>query len=151
MSEKLKTDINLVAIVGNLVQDAELRTVGNGFDICNMCVANNYTQRKNDQYEQNVNFFDCRLLGKQASALAQYLKKGTKVAITGKLRQERWEKDGKKNSKVYVLIDEIQFVGGRPQQGNGQNPTSNESGQQYSRPSAPQNNMPDSFPEDMVF
>lgn len=150
MAEKLRTDMNLIAIVGNLVQDAELKTVGNGFDICNMGVANNYIQRKNDSYEQNVNFFDCRILGKQATALSQYLKKGTKVAITGKLRQERWEKDGKKNSKVYVLVDEIQFVGGRPQQESGQGNYGSQN-QQAPSPQNQQGNMPDSFPEDMFF
>lgn len=150
MAEKLRTDMNLIAIVGNLVQDAELKTVGNGFDICNMGVANNYIQRKNDSYEQNVNFFDCRILGKQATALSQYLKKGTKVAITGKLRQERWEKDGKKNSKVYVLVDEIQFVGGRPQQESGQGNYGSQN-QQASAPQNSQGNRPNSFPEDMFF
>jgi single-strand DNA-binding protein len=150
MAEKLRTDMNLIAIVGNLVQDAELKTVGNGFDICNMGVANNYIQRKNDNYEQNVNFFDCRILGKQATALSQYLKKGTKVAITGKLRQERWVKDEKKNSKVYVLVDEIQFVGGRPKQEEGQGNYDSQI-QQTSSPQNQQGNMPDSFPEDMFF
>ena len=121
MADNVRTDLNTVSIIGTLVKDAELKVVGNGFNICTMGVANNYSQKKNDVYEQEVNFFDCRLLGKVAQALSPYLTKGTKVAVSGKLRQERWEKDGKKNSKVYILVEDIQLVGGKPN-GNGNQP-----------------------------
>lgn len=149
MADKVRTDLNTVSIIGTLVKDAELKVVGNGFNICTMGVANNYSQKKNDVYEQEVNFFDCRLLGKVAQALSPYLTKGTKVAVCGKLRQERWEKDGKKNSKVYILVEDIQLVGGKP---NGGSAPAN--GQNSQPPQAPANAAPsdfDGFQEDIPF
>lgn len=145
MADRVRTDLNSVSLIGTVVKDAELKTVGNGFNILTMGVANNYSQKKNDTYEQEVNFFDCRLLGKVAQALAPYMKKGSKVAISGKLRQERWEKDGKKNSKVYILVEDIQFVGGKA---NGN--TSQQSAPAQNTSQVSENNDM-GFPEDLPF
>lgn len=145
MADRVRTDLNSVSLIGTLVKDAELKTVGNGFNILAMGIANNYSQKKNDTYEQEVSFFDCRLLGKVAQALAPYMKKGSKVAVSGKLRQERWEKDGKKNSKVYILIDDIQFVGGKAS-GN----TAQQSSPAQNTSQAPENNDM-GFPENLPF
>lgn len=145
MADRVRTDLNSVSLIGTLVKDAELKTVGNGFNILTMGVANNYSQKKNETYEQEVSFFDCRLLGKVAQALAPYMKKGSKVAINGKLRQERWEKDGKKNSKVYILVEDIQFVGGKAS-GN----TSQQSAPAQNIAQVSENNDM-GFPEDLPF
>lgn len=145
MADRVRTDLNSVSLIGTLVKDAELKTVGNGFNILTMGVANNYSQKKNETYEQEVSFFDCRLLGKVAQALAPYMKKGSKVAINGKLRQERWEKDGKKNSKVYILVEDIQFVGGKASGNAPQQSTPAQSTAQVSE----NNDM--GFPEDLPF
>lgn len=110
------TDINSVTLVGNITKDAELRTVGEGFSIVEMSVANNYPVKKGDKYESEASFFDLKMLGKRAAALHPHLKKGSKIAVSGKLRQERWEKDGQKKSRVIVLVDELEFVGGQKQQ-----------------------------------
>lgn len=148
MADKVRTDLNSVSLVGTLIKDAELKTVGNGFNILTMGIANNYSQKKNDVYEQEVNFFDCRLFGKVAQALAPYMTKGTKVALCGKLRQERWEKDGKKNSKVYVFVEDIQFIGGKTGGNNNSNPAPQSSPVQ----SAPQvTGNDEGFPEDLPF
>jgi len=58
------------------------------------------------------NFFDCTAFGKTAEIIGQYFTKGKPICIQGSLRQERWEKDGKKHSKVKVVIDSFSFVPG---------------------------------------
>lgn len=104
--------INRVNISGNLTRDAELRQTQGGMAILNIGVAVN-DRRKNAQtgeWEDVPNFVDCVMFGSRAEKLAQYLAKGTKVAIDGKLRYSSWEKDGAKRSKLEVIVDEIEFM-----------------------------------------
>lgn len=111
--------INRVSISGNLTRDPELRqTAGNGTQVLNLGVAVNDRRRNNQtgQWEDYPNFIDCVLFGNRAGNLAQYLHKGSKVAIAGKLRYSSWEKDGQRRSKVEVVIDDIEFMDGRQNQ-----------------------------------
>ena len=104
--------INRVSISGNLTRDPELRQTQGGMAILNIGVAVN-DRRKNQQtgeWEDVPNFVDCVMFGSRAEKLAQYLAKGTKVAIDGKLRYSSWEKDGARRSKLEVIVDEIEFM-----------------------------------------
>ena len=110
--------INRVNISGNLTRDPELRQTQGGMAILNIGVAVN-DRRKNQQtgeWEDVPNFVDCVVFGTRAEKLAQFLAKGSKVAIEGKLRWSQWEKDGAKRSKLEVIVDEIEFMS-RGQQG----------------------------------
>lgn len=112
--------INRVNISGNLTRDAELRQTQGGMAILNIGVAVN-DRRKNQQtgeWEDVPNFVDCVVFGSRAEKLAQFLAKGSKVAIEGKLRWSQWEKDGAKRSKLEVIVDEIEFMsrGGQQRQ-----------------------------------
>jgi single-strand DNA-binding protein len=80
--------------------------------ILNIGVAVN-DRRKNQQtgeWEDVPNFVGCVVFGSRAEKLAQFLAKGTKVAIEGKLRWSQWEKDGARRSKLEVIVDEIEFM-----------------------------------------
>ena len=104
--------INRCYISGNLTRDPELRQTQGGMAILSMSVAVN-DRRKNQQtgeWEDVPNFVDCVMFGSRAEKLAQFLAKGTKVAIEGKLRWSQWEKDGAKRSKLEVIVDEIEFM-----------------------------------------
>jgi single-strand DNA-binding protein len=117
--------INRVNISGNLTRDPELRQTQGGMAILSMGVAVN-DRRKNQQtgeWEDVPNFVDCVVFGTRAEKLAQYLSKGTKVAIEGKLRWSQWEKDGARRSKLEVIVDEIEFMS-RGQQQRQQQPAS---------------------------
>lgn len=73
-------------------------------------------RRKNGQtgeWEDYPNFVDCTLFGKRAESLEQYLSKGAKVAIEGRLRYSSWEKDGQKRSKLGVIVEEIELMSRR--------------------------------------
>lgn len=110
--------INRVNISGNLTRDAELRQTQGGMAILSVGVAVN-DRRKNAQtgeWEDVPNFVDCVMFGSRAEKLAQYLAKGTKVAIEGKLRWSQWEKDGAKRSKLEVIVDELEFMSRGQQQ-----------------------------------
>ena len=99
--------INRVIISGNLTRDPELRQTQSGMPVMSMGVAVN-DRRKNPQtgeWEDYPNFIDCTMFGQRAQSLANYLSKGTKVSIEGKLRWSQWERDGQKRSKIEVIVD----------------------------------------------
>ena len=114
--------INKVMITGNLTRDAELRTTPSGTAILNLGVAVN-DRRRNQQtgdWEEYANFIDCTMFGRRAEALHQYLTKGTKVAIEGRLHYSQWQdrNTGANRSKGDVTIDEIEFMSSRNGGGN---------------------------------
>lgn len=117
--------INSVIISGNLTRDAELRATSGGGGVLQFGVAVNDRRRnpQSGEWEDYPNFIDCVLFGKRAEALAQYLAKGAKVCVSGRLRWSQWERDGQKRSKVEVIADELEFMsakGERPKpQGGG--------------------------------
>lgn len=105
--------INKVFITGNLTRDPELRETASGFQVLNFGVAVN-DRRKNQQtqqWEDYANFVDCTMFGNRAASVSNFLGKGSKVAIEGKLRWSQWEtKDGSKRSKLEVVVDELEFM-----------------------------------------
>lgn len=113
--------INRVIISGNLTRDPELRSTQSGMDVMSFGVAVNDRRRnpQTNEWEDYPNFVDCTMFGNRARSLHQYLSKGTKVAIEGKLRWSQWERDGQKRSKIEVIVDELEFMSGR-NDGSGQ-------------------------------
>lgn len=111
--------INRVCLSGNMTRDAELRQTQSGAPVITFGVAVN-DRRKNNQtgeWEDYANFVDCTMFGQRAQAIAPYLTKGTKVSLDGKLRYSSWERDGQKRSKLEVIVDEIEFMSSRHDNG----------------------------------
>ncbi len=106
-------DINHVTLVGRLTRDAELRYTNSGMAVSNLSVAVNHRRRRDDQWVEEVHFFDCAVWGRTAEALSQYLVKGKQVGIEGQLRQERWEQDGARRSRVSISVNNLQLLGSR--------------------------------------
>lgn len=107
--------INRATISGNLTRDAELRSTASGMPVLSFSVAVN-DRRKNSQtgeWEDVPNFIDCTMFGTRAQSLSQYLTKGTKVAVEGKLRWSQWERDGQKRSKIEIIVDSLDFMSSR--------------------------------------
>jgi len=107
------TDMNVVAINGRLTRDAELKYTNSGMAICKFSIASNRSIKKGDKWEDEANFFECTMFGKRAESINQYLTKGQQVSISGELRQERWEKDGKQNSRITISVNNLQLIGGK--------------------------------------
>lgn len=105
--------INHVVLVGNLTRDAELKYTNSGLAIAHFTLAVNRRVKKDEGWQDEPGFFDCDLMGKSAEAVQQYLVKGKQVAIQGELRQDRWEQDGQRRSKVVIHVWNLQLLGGR--------------------------------------
>ena len=105
-------DINHVTLVGRLTRDAELKYTANGQAVCKFSVAVNRRRKNGGNWEDEANFFDIVVWGRQGESLAQYLVKGKQVGIDGELKQERWQKDGQNRSKVEIVVNNLQLLGG---------------------------------------
>ena len=112
--------LNVCTVSGNLGREAELRLAPNGTAVVTFSLAVNRRRKAQDgSYEDETNWVPCVMFGKRGEALQQggYLPKGAKVAVTGHLRESRWEKDGQRRSKLELFVDNIvgmsQFGAGR--------------------------------------
>jgi single-strand DNA-binding protein len=112
-------DLNHVVLIGRLTRDAELKYTANGQAVCKFSIAVNRRRKSGDQWVDEANFFDIVLWGRQGEALNQYLVKGKLVGVDGELRQDRWEQDGQNRSKVEVVANNLQLLGGSPGSGGG--------------------------------
>lgn len=118
------SNINVVAITGNLTKDPELRSTAGGTSVCQLRVAVN--SRRKDQSGEWVdkpNYFDVTVFGAQGENCANYLSKGRPVAVEGRLDFSEWEaKDGSgKRSKVEIIANSVQFLGSRGDNGGNGN------------------------------
>jgi len=143
-------DINHVVLVGRLTRDAELKFIAGGLAVCKFSIAINRRRKNGDQWEDEVNYFDVVLWGRQGEALSKFLTKGKPVGVEGELRQDRWEQDGQKRSRVEIVANNIQLLGGGPGEGSqssssGQNSWAAKNGETNSPPSD------DHFSDDIPF
>jgi len=115
----MAADINHVVLVGRLTRDAELKSIASGQAVCKFSIAVNRSKKNGEQWEDEPNFFDVVLWGRRGEVLHQYLNKGKMVAVDGELRQDRWQQDGQNRSKVEIVANNIQLLGGNPGSGGG--------------------------------
>lgn len=101
---------NHVSLVGNLTRDVETRFTGSGATVGSFGIAVNSREKDGAGYKDRADFFEVTVFGKTAEACAEFLSKGSAVLVSGKLRLERWEKDGKKYSAVKVAAFDVQFL-----------------------------------------
>jgi single-strand DNA-binding protein len=100
---------NSVTLVGNLVEDPELRFTASGIPRANIRIAVNHRWRgPNDEWQEETSFFSGTVWRQYAENVAESLEKGSRVIITGRLQQRSWEtQEGERRSVVEVRIDEI--------------------------------------------
>ena len=122
-------DMNKVVLIGRLTKDAELNYTSGGLAILNFSIAVDHQKKKDGTAE--TSFFQCKAFGKMGESLKQYLEKGKQASLTGYLKQERWEKDGQKQSRVIINCEEIQLLGGQSNGGNSQKTNEGYSGYSY--------------------
>ncbi len=112
------TDLNHVVLIGRLTQDlgSDERSFGyiaNGQARANVSIAVNRSRKNGDQWVDEVNYFNVTIWGKTAENLKPYLTKGKQICVEGHLKQDRWEKDGQKQSRISIVADSVQLLGGR--------------------------------------
>ena len=109
-----RTDLNSFIGHGRLQDNAQMKSVANGFSKVSFSLAVNsaYTDKEGKSVD-DVSFFDCDFFGKRAAALHPYLVKGKEVEISGSLRQNRWTDDaGQKHSRVVIIVRDVHLLGG---------------------------------------
>jgi single-strand DNA-binding protein len=111
-------DINRVTLIGRLTRDATLKYTVNGQAVTKFSIAVNHRKKQGDDWIDEANFFDIVVWGRQAGSLSPYLKKSKMVGIDGELKQERWQQDGLNRSKVEVVANFVQLIGGGQQSSN---------------------------------
>ena len=115
----MANDLNNVVLIGRLTKDANIAYNNNGTAIATVSLANNRSVKRGDNWETEVSYFDVSIFGKTAENLKPYLLKGKLIAVEGALRQDRWEKDGQKFSRVVIIANNIQLLGGNGVNGGG--------------------------------
>ena len=104
---------NRVILLGNLTRDPELRYIPSGMAVSDIGLAVNDRVKRNDQWVDETTFVDVTLWGRTAEVANEYLSKGSPVLIEGRLKLDTWEKDGQKRSKLKVIGEKMQMVGGK--------------------------------------
>lgn len=106
------TDINSVVLGGRLTDDCKYSVTPGGMGVAKFSIANSRAVKKKDgTWVDEASYFACVLFGKSAENLSKYLLKGKPVTLQGTVRQDRWEKDGNKYSRIYFVVDNIQLHG----------------------------------------
>ncbi|MCL2129328.1 MAG: single-stranded DNA-binding protein [Treponema sp.] len=145
-------DINHVVLIGRLTRDAELKYTASGQAVCKFSIAVNRRRKNGDQWEDEANFFDIVLWGRQGESLNQYLLKGKAVGIDGELRQDRWQQDGQNRSKVEIVANNIQLLGGNSGSQGGQSGSGTAGNQwQNKRDNSSPPPSDDNFSDDIPF
>lgn len=107
---------NKVILLGNLTRDPEIRYLPSGSAVGRLGIAVNRKWKDKDGTDkEEVSFIDVDAFGKQAELIGQYLKKGNPLFLEGRLKTDTWDdkESGKKQSKLKVVLEGFQFVGGK--------------------------------------
>jgi single-strand DNA-binding protein len=112
---------NKVILLGNLTRDPELRYTPKGQAVARLGLAVNRSYKtESGETKEEVTFIDIDAWGKQAELIGQYLRKGSPLFVEGRLKLDQWDdkNTGQKTSKLRVVMEGFQFVGG-PRSGEG--------------------------------
>jgi single-strand DNA-binding protein len=105
--------MNKVILVGNIGKDAECKRVGDGSVLTFSVATSEKWSDKSGQKQERTDWHRCELWGKRADALAQYITKGSRVAVTGSVHYREYEKDGTKRYSTEIRVDDIELLGGK--------------------------------------
>lgn len=121
----MASDINNVIILGRLTREAELSYTSGGTAVLKFSLAVNECRKDAaGNWVDNANYFDCTAWGKMGENLKKYLVKGKKIAVQGRLKQDRWQsQDGQNHSRVSIVADAINFCDAGGNNNNAATPT----------------------------
>lgn len=141
--------LNSVNIMGNLTRDPEIRYTPSGAGVCSLSIANNRVYNKNGERVTEVSYFDIDVWGAQAENCSKYLSKGSGIVVEGRLRQDRWEKDGKTQSRVKITANAVHFLPKRQGGGGGDYNNNNSGGMAGASSGSSNSNV--SSPDDIAW
>lgn len=116
----MSASLNRATIIGNITRDVELKKTQAGQSVCSFGVATNRSWKNKDgEKQEDVEFHNVVAWGKLAEIIAQYLGKGSKVYIDGRLQTREWEgKDGNKGRTTEIVAENMVMLGGKGEGGN---------------------------------
>lgn len=145
---------NRVVLVGNLTRDVDIRYLQSGSAVCDIGLAvNDRRKTASGEWVDETTFVDITLWGRTAEVAGEYLSKGSPVLIEGRLKLDQWETDGQKRSKLKVVGEKMQMLGGKGGGGGGGGASRGGGERQYdeSEFSAPADSQPSHEPKDIPF
>lgn len=113
---------NKVILMGNLTRDPQLKHLPNDLSVTEFGLAVNHKfKTKSGESREDVLFVDCSAFGKTGEIIHEHLTKGKPVLVEGRLKLDSWEdkNGGGKRSKISVVVDGFQFIGGKDAQSDG--------------------------------
>ena len=136
--------VNKAIVVGNLGQDPETRYMPSGTAVTNLSVATNesWKDKQTGEKKERTEWHRVSAFGRLAEIMAEYLRKGSQVYIEGKLRTNKYDKDGQTHYSTEIIADQMQMLGSR--QGQSESVPS-------SRPAAPPQSNTEDFDDDIPF
>ena len=106
--------VNQVILMGNLTRDPELRQIPSGQSVCSFSLALNRSYKDaSGEWQEATDYIDITAWGPLGERVSQYLTKGRRCLVQGRLQSRSWEQDGQKRSKVEVLANDVTFLDGR--------------------------------------
>ena len=106
--------INQVIIMGNLTRDPELRQTPNGQSVCSFSLALNRSYKDaSGEWQEMTDYVDVTAWANLGERVAQYMTKGRRCLVTGRLQSRSWEQEGQKRSKVEVVANDVTFLDSR--------------------------------------
>lgn len=109
----MPVSFNKAIVAGNLCRDVELKRTTSGTPVSEITVAVNERRKTaSGQWEDSTTFVDVTLWGRTAEIADEYLRKGSPVLIEGRLQLDQWEQGGQKRSKLKVVGERMQMLGG---------------------------------------
>lgn len=146
-------DVNHVVLIGHLTRDADLKYTSGGTPVSKFSIAINKRKKQGEEWVDEASFFDIVLWGKSAENINNFLVKGKQVAVEGELHQNRWEQEGQNRSKVEIIANNVQLLGGS--EGQSKNQSSQIGGYQKppatSKQTEQENSDTPDFPSDIPF
>ncbi len=114
-------NLNKVMLMGNLTRDPEVRYTPKGMAVTDIGLAINRRYKVESELREEVTFVDVTFWGKAAEIIAQYFKKGRPIYVEGRLQLDTWDdkQTGQKKSRLKVIGEEFEFLGGPREEGGG--------------------------------
>lgn len=102
--------LNKAMVYGNLTRDPEMKALPSGSNVTSMSIATNRVYNDKDgNRQEEVEFHNIVVFGKQAENVAKYLTKGSSAYVEGRLQTRSWDKDGIKMYRTEIIADAVQF------------------------------------------
>jgi len=105
------SNLNQVIIMGNLTKKPSARSTTSGKSVADLSLASNRTFRDSNGNEiKDTVYVDIEVWGKTAESCSKYLDKGSPILVDGRLKLDKWEKDGQKYSKLKVVGSQLPLI-----------------------------------------